>query len=139
MSHNISLTNILIDDIPLLRTIVGQLAKDKAKVDMDVTTFRTYQGQPNACNGAILISEGPHDIGLIRQPKGGYTLLFDPYRMSNVFHHPQASGGGYSYTNIGKLLQEYVLCKSEYTAAQNGLTTVRKAGVSGEVLLEITG
>lgn len=131
MSHNIKLSNVRFTDMGLLADVVKDVSGGRATLDMNAKTFRTYAGQPNVCDAAILMP-GPHDIGLQKQGEA-YTPVFDPYRMSDVLSVP----GGVS--KIGEAQREYALRVAEYEAAQNGMTTERLHNAqTGTITLEIT-
>jgi len=129
MSHNVILSGVKFNDMNLLGSIVTQLSKGTAMLDMTAKNFRTYPGQPTGCD-AVIKMPGNHDIGL-KHENGSYTPVFDPYSMSDVF---QCADSG---ARIGDLTREYTLQQAEYEAAQNGMSTNRIAGKGGVVTLEI--
>lgn len=130
MSHNITLKGVSFKDTALLGNIVKSMSEGRATLDLGAKTFRTYAGQPNKCDAAIKMA-GKHDIGLIRQPDGGYQPLFDPYDMDPMFKADK----GQSY--IGKLQREYALQEAEYEAAQNNFSTTRVEQPNGVITLEL--
>ena len=139
MSHNVTLNGVKITDLSLLAHAIKKVVGNKATLNKQASTFRTYRGQPNNCDAAILLSEGKHDIGLSKQSDDAYTAVFDPYAMSSMFKSPHAIGGSSDPAgHIGMLLQEYGLATAEYKAAQNGMSTTRIQGEKGLVSLEIT-
>lgn len=117
----------------MLASIVTQISKGVASLDMTATSFRTYHGQPTNCDARINMS-GPHDIGLKKNADTSYTPVFDPYSMSATF---RAENGR---SMIGELQREYGLQQAEYEAAQSGYSTERvsdqKSGVISLVLTE---
>lgn len=131
MSHNITLSNIKINDLSLLGRVVNDLSKGAAALVKEARTFRTYRGQPNVCDAKITMP-GPHDIGLVKQSDGSYTVVYDPYCMDRVFTKTGTTNV------IGGLLQEYALREAEIKAAQSGMTSQRIEGENGLVTLELT-
>jgi hypothetical protein len=129
MSHNVTLAAIKLTDMALLGTIVSELSKGAASLDMTAKTFRTYPGQPTNCDARINMP-GQHDIGL-RKVGSHWSPVFDPYAMSNIFRKEGTSDP------IGALTQEYTLREAEYTAAQQGMTSNRINGPRGLVTLEL--
>lgn len=128
MSHNITMKGVRFTDLDLLGNIVANLSQGAANLVRDQKTFRTYAGQSTTCDHCIKMP-GKHDIGLVADKEGGYTLKFDPYNMSPIF-----SAG---HERIGKLVQEYALQNAEIAAAQNGWQTERKQGANNSVVLEV--
>ncbi len=129
MSHNITLKDVVFNDLGLLSQVIADLGKGRATLVNPATNFRTYHGQPTQCDAKIELP-GPHDIGLKKGPKG-FSPVFDPYNMTPVF---RADGGR---SMIGELSREYGLRKAEYEAAQNGMDTERVKGPRGVVSLKI--
>jgi len=115
----------------LLSKIVHEMSKGEAKLTNPASNFRTYRGQPTACDAKIEMP-GRHDVGLKRNSDGSYTPVFDPYSMSTIF---MADKG---HNKIGALLREYALQEAEYEAAQRGFTAQRVEGEKGVITLELT-
>ena len=130
MSHNITLTDVRIKDMGLLKNIVQQMSEGKASLVNPASNFRTYRGQPTGCDAKIEMP-GPHDVGFKRNVDGSFSPVFDPYQMDQVF---QAPGG---HNRIGGLLREYALQEAEYEAAQRGFTAQRVEGQNGVITLEL--
>lgn len=154
MSHNVELKGTKINDLAALEQAIGELSRDGAgvRLDMNAKTFRTYRGQDNKCDAAIIMGTGSHDIGLIKQPDGSFVPRFDPYDFSRDLRVDQgaenfqlAEHGAVRYdeasatTSIGKLLQRYGVCKVEREAAMRGQTANRSTNTkTGVVELTIS-
>lgn len=130
MSHNITLKNVTIKDLDMFGQVVTELSNGAASLVMPASNFRTFPGQPNRCDAKIAMP-GPHDVGLLKNSDGSYSVTFDPYAMNPVFKHADGTN------KIGALLQEYTLREAEYTAAQQGMETSRVHGDKGVVTLEM--
>jgi hypothetical protein len=130
MSHNVTLTGVKIKDLNLLSKVVNDLSKGVAILHKDQTTFRTFPGQPNNCDAAIVLP-GHHDVGLLRNADGTYTPVFDPYAMTDMFK------SRFGTNQIGAMMQEYTLREAEYEASRNGFTATRVPGEKGTVTLEL--
>jgi len=130
MSHNIKLSGVKIRDLDVLATVAMEISGGKAVLDKSATKFRTYHGQPNQCQAAIVLP-GKHDVGLIRNNDGSYSPMFDPYTMDTCLR------GAFATNHIGGLLQEYALREAEYEAAQRGMSSQRIEGEKGMVTLEL--
>lgn len=137
MSHNISLSGVVIKDLDLLGEIVAEKSGGKATLEKGVTSFRTYRGQSTTCDARINMP-GPHDVGLVYDAeKGGYTTKFDPYAMDTCLAHPQGDMRQYGDYHIGAVLQEYTLKEAEISAAQRGFSSRRIEREDGTVSLEL--
>ena len=131
MSHNITLKNAIVKDLRLLGRIVKDLSKGEARLTMDAITFRTFPGQPNRCDAAIIMP-GQHDIGLVKTAdKKGYNPVFDDYALSPMFKALN------SRNYVGLLMQEYALREGEIEAARLGMSSTRVPGKNGTVTLEL--
>ena len=143
MSHNVDLKGVKLKDTTALKKACEELAAEGSKIKLDMTakTFRTYSGQNNKCDGAIIM-DGPHDIGLKKQADGSYQPVFDPYgfspalasdRSAEAFCPVPTGDQGHAQRMIGKLLQRYGVCITEREAAMQGKnftrTTDQKSGV----------
>lgn len=129
MSHNITMDGVRITNLDLLGNIAAELSKGTVTMVRNAKTFRTYRGQSNTCDHKLQYQNGPHDVGLVSDNKGGYTLKFDPYKMDPVFKVGDHMLGG--------LVQEYTLRTAEIAAWQQGLTTQREAGKNGAQILRV--
>lgn len=158
ISHNVALKGVKLKDTTALRVACEELVKEGAKLTLDLNakTFRTYQGQSNKCDAAIIMGNGQHDIGLKMQTDGSYEPVFDPYGFSNDlrvgskaenFSAPSTEGhryGAYDQSHatsaIGKLLQRYGVVVTERAAAASGKTYTRQTNKqTGVVELTISG
>lgn len=152
ISHNVNLRGVKIKDVTALGVAVGELAKEGAKITLDLNakTFRTYRGQDNTCDGAIIMGSGYHDIGLKKQPDGSYQPVFDPYGFGQDLSVKSGAENFCPLPNtqyderqaqsmIGKLLQRYGVCVTERAAAQQGKSVQRSTGEKGVVTLTING
>lgn len=141
MSHNVTMKGIKITDLDLLQSALKALNVESKGVSFDknAQTFRTYAGQPNKCDHRITLP-GVHDVGLLKQPDGSYSPVYDPYQMSDVLVSKGLSqdmrnrNQGY---HISGLMQEYALQQAEFLAASQGLLATRIPAKDGTVCLEV--
>lgn len=141
MSHNVMIKNVKITSLDALRSAIRELQAEGAKISLDETSghFRTYRGQPDRCDIAIKLEGAgePHDIGLVKQPDGSYTPVFDPYGMrgsSGIACEYSPGDDNYDQRRwIGKLMQRYSACVVEQEAALQGHTSQRVPGENGEL------
>lgn len=129
MSHNIKLSGVKFTDLNLLGKIVAQVSNGAARLDQTATTFRTYPGQPNQCQAAILLP-GNFDIGLLRNGDH-YTPIMESFLMG------RETPVGVVGAPLGLVQQEYALQEAEYEAAQRGMVTERIAGEKGRITLRM--
>lgn len=138
MSHNIHIKDVKIMDLSALDSAVSALRSRGVNISLDktATTFRTYSGQVNVCSAAILLPDSNHDVGLIEQTDGSYSLVFDPYG-GGINHAVGVVGksgtkvsvsDGYANPlyHVGLLLQEYSAAVLETEAALQGLYCTRE-------------
>ncbi len=151
ISHNVEIKGAKITDMAALRQAVAELAKEGANISLDekATNFRTYMGQDTKCDGAIIMGEGRHDIGLVKQADGSFVPRFDPYGFgrsllveadaTNFQPNPTSMYDENNATrSIGKLLQRYNVCRVEREAAMRGQSFTRTTSKGGVIELEIS-
>ena len=132
MSHNIRLSGVKFSDLALLGTVVEQVSGGKARLDTTAKTFRTYRGQSNKCDAAIIMP-GMYDIGLLRAKDGNH---YEPI-MESALAYNSVLGDGKG-NGLGLVQQEFVLREAEYEAAQRGMTTERVTGERGRISLRMS-
>jgi hypothetical protein len=139
VSHNVLIKNVKITSLDALRRAINELKSEGVNVAFsEQKTFRTYAGQPNKCDYAILLGDQRHDVGLVKQPDGSYLPYYDPYGMKHDGSDVSCKidpGQRDERVAIGKLLQRYSTCVAEDELALAGHAVVREKGENGEIVL----
>lgn len=146
MSHNVTIDDIVINDITALRNCIAELAKEGIAISLvENAAFRSYGRNGHECPYVIKLDNANYDIGLIRNKENdGYKLLFDPYGAGGIRKElgvPVAScpiGAKIEQITIGKLLQQYAVCKMERDASLNGMGVQRTKAKDGTINLTVT-
>lgn len=148
ISHNVNIKGVEINDIVALRRAIKNIKGRGVNISLDETakSFRTYSGQPSHCDMAIRLPDSNHDVGLLKDDKGNYKLVFDPYTAGRrgIEDNIGAAGDAVfcptdpNVRNVGALMQEYALCKCEENATREGHITERVTGKGGVVELVVS-
>lgn len=139
MSHNITLTSVVVKDLDLLAKALRNLAVPGVSLDREAKTFRTFIGQSNVCEGRINMP-GNYDIGLRRTPNGNYNMVADFTMLDHSLEHPQCrtvDGKRRDDARISRLSQELGLVQAEYEAAKRGQNARRVTGANGLISLRV--
>lgn len=149
MSHNVKIEGVQIADLDALQDAINELQSQGIPINLERTadSFRTYRGQENQCDAAIMLSGANHDIGLRKKEDGTYDIVFDPYSegrqgIGSFLGVPGANTGygGNARASIGKLLQAYAVCKVEREAAMQGYMTTRDVNAeNGAISVSVEG
>lgn len=143
MSHNTVIKDVKITDLDALTTAVDQLIREGVNIafDREATKFRTYRGQPDACQGAIRLPGEAFDIGLKREEDGTYVPVFDHMLDQNrsiacAFTPGERRSDRHT---IGKLMQYYTAAKAEKEAALQGhmISSRTTDPQTGEILITV--
>ncbi len=138
MSHNVTVSDVKINDIDALQMAVAELQKEGTKISLAKDShYRGYNTRESGVYPYVLKLEGsPYDIALTKNQDGSYSPVFDPWG-GHIRANVGASGSGIGVdgkacninspqANIGRLMQRYAVCKAEKEAHRQGLTTNRQ-------------
>lgn len=138
MSHNITLTSVVIQDLAFLEKAIRNINVPGVTLDRQAKVFRTYRGQDPSCDGAVKLP-GQYDIGLKRTPNGNFNMVADFTMMDDTLMIPEVKGRDYSAkARIGLLTREVGLVQAEYEAAKRGMNARRVKGENGVISLRCT-
>jgi hypothetical protein len=129
MSHNIKLSGVKFTDLVSLGQVIKDVSNGTATLKADDKTFRTYPGQSNNCDAAIVMP-GHYDIGLLKGPNGYEPIMESALEYQGTVLGPRGAPLGY-------VQQEFALREAEYEAAQRGYTASREQGPNGRISLRI--
>lgn len=149
MSHNVTVSDIKINDITALQEAINELSKSGVKISL--LRDAQYRGFSASQSGnypfVIRLDDSPYDIALAKQPDGTYAPVFDPWAghvqrqvgVSNIKDCEliKACDVRDPRVSIGRLMQTYGVVKAEREAALKGLATQRVQGDKGQVSLVV--
>jgi len=153
MSHNVTISDIKISDINALETAISNLQNQGIDITLETgTLYVGYAGrEESGYTHVIKMGDSRYDIGLKADAEGNFIPVFDPWggdvnrvvglnptefneaELHNVCNISDPK------VHIGKLMQEYGLCKAEYEAAIQGYSSQRIPGEGGQQQLVVTG
>jgi hypothetical protein len=140
VSHNVVIDNVKIANLTAFEIAVNELIKEGANIRLNKSrnTFRTWEGQPNKCDMVLELPGEQFDIGLVKQPDGSYSPVFDHMLDANRSGISCKLDRSDSYKDrdrgtIGRLMQRYAVCAVEHEMAIQGNSTSRSTADNGEI------
>lgn len=152
MSHNVKIEGIKITSLDVLDRAIAELRRDGINVMLERgvpgkrgLTFRTYHGYGNStkADSVIRLPGAAYDIGLLHDPKGFYSPIFDnmlgisiPSPIACKYVAGEKHDGSQGHA-MGKLMQRYAAILAETDAQRRGYHARRVTGSDGTMQVVI--
>lgn len=139
MSHNTIIKDVKINDLDALRAAITELKTEGVQIDLNETArkFRTWEGQPDACDICIQLPRERFDVGLVRQPDGSYLPVYDHMLLGNgsisCEYRPGDRDRYQDRHAIAKLVQRYGVVVAEKQLALDGHNAIRQTTEDGSI------
>lgn len=143
MSHTTSIAAVKITNIQALRLAISELATQGIRISLEENAkprayFENQQGM-GVADFVVRIPDAAYDIGLYKDPDGGYVARTDFHagsveRVLGAKASSQASAG---QAKLGRLYQAYALNAATLEARKKGYMVTRVPGADGTVNLRM--